>query len=190
MENKNNELKHAVGTFATRAEAETALRELRDAGFNMDKVSVIASNVEPEENFGGAEVKPTSEQAKGGAKVGATAGAATGGILGLIGGLSVLTLPGVGAAAEVGAVLANTLLGGGIGATGGGLIGALIGWGIPEDRARYYNDLFSQGHYVILLEGTKAEVNGAEAVLQRRNILHWGVYGAPMVHPTSGMGIV
>lgn len=76
----NNELKYAVGTFATRTEAETALRKLRDADFNMDKVSVIASNVEPEENFGGAEVKPTSEQAK----VGATAGAATGGILGLI----------------------------------------------------------------------------------------------------------
>lgn len=86
----SNELKHAIGTFTTREDAEYALRELRDAGFNMDKVSVIAKNLHPEDNIGGVEVKSTSEQAKGGAKAGATAGAATGGLLGLIGGLGVL----------------------------------------------------------------------------------------------------
>ncbi len=43
----SNELKHAIGTFTTREDAEYALRELRDAGFNMDKVSVIAKNLQP-----------------------------------------------------------------------------------------------------------------------------------------------
>ena len=96
MATNTNELRHAIGTFATREDAEYALRELRDAGFNMDKVSVIAKNPEHGDNIGGAEVKSTSEQAKGGAAAGATAGAATGGLLGLIGGLGVIALPGEG----------------------------------------------------------------------------------------------
>ena len=35
-----NELRRAVGTFMTRQDAEFALQELQEAGFNMDKVSV------------------------------------------------------------------------------------------------------------------------------------------------------
>lgn len=187
----NNELRHAIGTFATREDAEYALRELRDAGFNMNRVSVIAQNPEPEDNIGGAEVKPPSEQAKGGAAAGATVGAATGGLIGLVGGLGALALPGVGAAAELGLVLANTLLGGGIGAAGGGLVGALIGWGIPEDQARYYDELLSQGRYVVLMEGTEAEISGAEAILKNRRIQDWGVYGTMgTTYPTTGMGII
>lgn len=188
-----NELRHAVGTFATREDAEYALRELQDAGFNMDKVSVIAKNPKQQGNIGGAEVKSASEQAEGGAAAGATAGAATGGLMGLIGGLGVIALPGVGAVAELGVVLANTLLGSGIGAAGGGLVGALIGWGIPEDRARYYDEMLSQGKYVVLMEGTQAELNGAEAILKNRRIQDWGVYGtmgASTTYPSTGMGIV
>lgn len=171
-----NELTHAVGTFSTREDAEYALRELRDAGFKMDRVSVVANNPEREDSIGGKEVS-TSEQVKGGTAAGATTGAATGGLLGLIGGLGVIALPGVGIAAELGIVLANTLLGSGIGAAGGGLVGALIGWGVPEDRAQYYNEMLAQGKYVVLIEGTQAEISGAEAILKNRRIQDWGVYG-------------
>lgn len=59
-----NKLKRAIGTFATRSNAETALRELRDVGFNMDKISVIARNLEPKENLSGAEVKPLANKPK------------------------------------------------------------------------------------------------------------------------------
>ena len=175
-----NELRHAVGIFPTRQDAELALRELRDAEFNMDKVSVIARETGGGQEFGGAEVrKSPEEQAAGGAGAGATAGAATGGVLGLIGGLGVLAIPGIGPAAEVGIVLANTLLGSGIGAAGGGLVGALIGWGVPEDQAQYYDERVAAGEYVILVEGTEAEIRSAEAVLNNRGIRGWGVYGAP-----------
>lgn len=186
-----NDLRHAIGTFTTREDAEYALRELRDAGFNMDRVSVIAQNPESTENLGGAEVKSSGEQAKGGAAVGATTGAATGGLFGLIGGLGALAIPGVGAAAELGIVLANALLGGGIGAAGGGLVGALIGWGIPEDRAKYYDQLLSEGRYIVLMEGTQAEISGAEAILKNRRIQDWGIYGTMgNTYPPTSMGII
>ena len=142
----------------------------------MDRVSVVANNPEREDSIGGKEVT-TSEQVKGGTAAGATTGAATGGLLGLIGGLGVIALPGVGAVAELGIVLANTLLGGGIGAAGGGLVGALIGWGVPEDRAKFYDEMLAQGKYVVLMEGTQAEISGAEAILKNRRIQDWGVYG-------------
>ena len=185
-----NELSRAVGTFMTRQDAELALQELQEAGFDMNRVSVIVSNPQSEDKIGGAEVKPASEQAKDGAGAGATAGAATGGLLGLIGGLGVIALPGVGAVAELGIVLANTLLGSGIGAAGGGLVGALIGWGIPEDRARYYDQMLSRGRYIVLMEGTPAEISGAEAILQNRRIQDWAIYNAGMTttYPNTGMG--
>lgn len=112
--------------------------------------------------------------------------------MGLIGGLGIIALPGVGAVAELGIVLANTLLGSGFGAAGGGLVGALIGWGIPEEQARYYDEMLSQGQYIILMEGTKAELSGAEAILQNRRIQNWGIYGVgmPSTYPNTGMGII
>jgi uncharacterized protein YcfJ len=173
-------IRRAVGTFPTRQDAEAALIELRDAGFNMDKISAIAQNPEKEENLADVEVKSSSERAKDGAGTGAVMGATTGGILGLIGSLSILAIPGVGVATEAAVLLGNALLGSGIGATGGGLVGALIGWGIPEDQARYYDELLSKGSYVVLVEGTEAEINGAKAILvNKRQMENWNIYNAP-----------
>lgn len=180
-------LQHAVGIFSNRQDAEYALTELRDAGFDMNKVSVIVQNADPNEQIGGAGVRDSKdEQVAGGAKAGATAGAATGGIIALVGSLGVLALPGVGAAAEVGILLANTLLGGAIGAAGGALLGALIGWGVPEDRAKHYNDRVSRGDYLVIVEGTAEDILRAEAIIERRGVTDWGIYDAPLTSPGAG----
>ncbi|MBV6623010.1 MAG: hypothetical protein KI793_08660 [Rivularia sp. (in: Bacteria)] len=176
-----DDMKRAVGTFASRPEAERALYELRDSGFNMDKISIVAKNAEGHEQIKGSDYDQSSgNQAKEGAKAGAATGGVTGGIIGLVGSLGVLAIPGVGPVAEVGVLLANTLIGGGIGAAGGGLIGALIGWGIPEDRAKYYDEQLSQGYYVLLVEGTATEINTAESILRNKGIRDWEIYNAPI----------
>ena len=174
----NNKLKRAVGTFPTRKDAEVALIDLRDAGFNMDRISAIAQNPS-DEDIADIEVKSGAERAKESAETGAVMGATTGGILGLIGSLSVLAIPGIGIATEAAVLLGNTLLGSGIGAAGGSLAGALIGWGIPKEQAEYYQELLSQGSYVVLVEGTEAEINGAKAILINSQIGNWNVYNAP-----------
>lgn len=180
----------AIGVFSSRQDAEMALQELRDAGFNMDRVSIIARDAKGKDQISDADMNPKEEQVKGGAGAGAVAGSATGGLLGLIGGLGVLAIPGVGPAAEVGIVLANTLLGSGIGAAGGGLVGALIGWGVPEDRAQYYGDRLNQGDYVLILEGSSDDVRTAEAILNNRGIRDWDFYGIPgaVGNPAAGVG--
>lgn len=178
-----NDLKRAVGTFPTRSEAKAALIELRDAGFDMDRVSAIAKAPDDNPEDEDVAIKSVGDRAKDGAGAGATMGAATGGFLGIIGSLSILAIPGVGPAVEVGVLLGNALLGSGIGAAGGGLVGALIGWGIPEAEAKHYQELLSQGSYVILVEGTEAEVNGAAAILKNRQIRNWAVYQATSINP-------
>ena len=174
----DNNIRRAVGTFPTRQDAEVALTNLRDAGFNMDKISAIAKNPEAEQ-IADAELKSSEERAKEGAETGAILGATTGGMLGLIGSLSVLAIPGVGIATEAAVLLGNALLGSGIGAAGGSLVGALIGWGIPEEQALYYQELLSKGSYIVLVEGTEAEISGAEAILLNYKLRNWNVYNTP-----------
>ncbi|MFP4009976.1 MAG: hypothetical protein ACLFV6_18555 [Spirulinaceae cyanobacterium] len=186
------QVQRAIGTFANQRDAELALTELRDAGFNMHQISVIARDPEYDRMSGAEVSKSPGEQAKGGAGAGAVAGTATGGVMGLIGGLGVLAIPGVGPAVEAGVVLANTLLGAGFGAAGGGLVGALIGWGIPEDQARYYDErVNTHGDYLVVVEGTEAEVRQAEAVLNNRGITNWNIYRGPFESSrTVGTGVI
>lgn len=179
-------IQHAIGIFSNRRDAEHALTELRDAGFNMDKVSVIVENADRNDRIGGAGVSDAKdEQVEGGAKTGAKAGATTGSIIGLVGSLGALALPGVGPVAEVGIILANTLLGGAIGAATGALLGALIGWGVPEDRAKHYSDRVSQGDYLVVVEGTAEEILRAESIIHNRGVRDWGIYDAPTAGRTG-----
>ncbi|MFQ4137189.1 general stress protein [Nodosilinea sp. PGN35] len=178
-----NQYRRAIGLFSTRQEAEQAMYRLRDSGFNMDRVSVVAKSGEGLRDLTTDQSydpnKSPSEQAKGGAGAGAKAGAVTGGAIGLIGSLGVLAIPGVGVAAEVGILLANALLGSGIGAAGGGLFGALIGWGIPENRANYYNDrVNTNNEYLVLVEGTEQDIRAAELVLRESGIRDWDIFSS------------
>ena len=175
------QIRRAIGLFPSRSDAEAALHRLRDAGFNMDKVSVVARDAGEADQVAGARVDhDRSEQAKGGAGAGAIAGTATGGLVGLFGSLGVLAIPGIGPVAEVGIVLANTLLGSGIGAAGGGLIGALIGWGVPEDQAKYYNTrVYENNEYLVMVEGSERDLRDAEVVLNNYGIRDWGIYDTP-----------
>lgn len=178
--------KRAVGLFSSRAEAEQAMYKLRDSGFNMDHISVVAKSGDGLKEISGHDstydgAKSKGEQAKGGAGAGAKAGALTGGAIGLVGSLGILAIPGIGPIAEAGFLLANTLLGGGIGAASGGLLGALIGWGIPEDQANHYNDrVHNHGDYLVMVEGTETEMATAESILRQGGIRDWGVYSRPM----------
>ena len=53
--------------------------------------------------------------------------------------------------------------------------------GIPEERARVYNDRVSRGEYLIVVDGTDADISRAEAILGRRGIQEWGIYNTPAV---------
>ena len=181
--------KRAVGTFSNYQDAEVAVSELRDSGFPMDRLSVIgrdtdrAADIANAGNPMGDQGKQVAHdtQADEGAKKGAATGGALGGLTGLLVGIGALAIPGIGPVMLGGALataLATTLAGGAIGAAAGGLVGALVGLGIPEDRARIYNDRVSRGDYLLIVDGSEDEVRRAETVLSHRGIQEWGVYNA------------
>lgn len=166
----------AVGTFSSRRDAEAALNQLRESGFAMDKVSVLAKNAENDEQLGGANVNDRkSSEASEGAGVGAVTGTALGGVTGLLIGLEALLIPGVGPFLAAGTI-ATTLAGAGVGAAAGGLVGALANLGVPEDDARGYNDRISQGDYLVTVDGTLDEIERAGMIFQNRGIRDWNIY--------------
>lgn len=178
-----SEHKRAVGVFSHRRNAEQALQELKHSGFPMDRVSIVARDANSKDDIAGTPVvERVDDKADEGAKVGAVSGTALGGLAGLLVGLGTLAIPGIGPIMLAGATataLATTLTGAGIGAVAGSLIGALIGLGIPEERAKVYHERVQRGDYLVILDGTDAEIAQAEAILHQGGIEEFGVYNHP-----------
>jgi hypothetical protein len=174
--------KRAVGVFSHRRDAETALHELKNSGFSMERVSVITQDTDSK-NMSGAEVREkVGNKADEGASLGAATGGTLGGLTGLLVGLGTLAIPGVGPVMLAGATataIATTLAGAGIGAAAGGLLGGLIGLGIPEEEARSYNTRVERGHYLVIVDGTDAEITRAERILRNSGIEDFAIYDQP-----------
>ncbi|BAT51626.1 hypothetical protein NOS3756_05520 [Nostoc sp. NIES-3756] len=184
--------RRAIGVFPHRRDAEAALTELRDAGFSMNQVSLIAKDSSGSGATGAAANLGRGNKADEGAKAGAATGGALGGLGGLLVGLGALAIPGVGPIIAGGAVataIATTLAGGAIGAAAGGIAGGLVGLGIPEDRAKVYNDRFQRGDYLVIVDGTESEIQRAEAILKRRGIQEYSVFDARDLHDTHRTGV-
>jgi uncharacterized protein (TIGR02271 family) len=130
-----------VGVFASRAEAEAAVRDLRAAGFDDDHIGLIGKN---------ADGKVTHEHGDSHAGEGAAIGAAAGAGALALGSLAVSfgVIPVIGPVLAMGP-LAAALVSAGAGAAAGGIAGALIGWGIPEEDAGYYEDEVKAGRFLV-----------------------------------------
>jgi hypothetical protein len=172
--------KRAIGIFSHHRDAEAALRELRNLGFPMNQVSLIGKDT----NGGVNRNVDRGNKADEGLKAGAATGGALGGLGGLLVGLGPLAIPGVGPVIAGGAAataLATTITGGAVGAAVGGIAGGLLALGIPQSQARVYSDRFQKGHYLVIVDGTEAEIHQAETILKRKGIEEFGIYDARTV---------
>lgn len=187
MNQNQAQYKRAVGVFKRREDLESAIHALRDAGIHKDRISLIARHVE---DVKGADDIKGGNEAQEGAGIGATTGTVLGGVGGFLVGAGILAIPGVGPvlAAGVGiSEIAATLAGAGIGAAAGGLVGALVGAGIPEDRAKVYNERIKAGDYLLMVDGTTDDLNQVETILRDRHIEEFGLYDAPDIASRESM---
>lgn len=172
-----------VGILSTRQDAESALNELRDSGFSLEKVGVMAKDSEFDGQLTQRDRSDRlAAQAQGGATTGAVTGTGRKGLGGLLVGFGTLAISGVGTAVEVGtggASLATTLGGKGIGSFADTWVGALAGIGIPEERAHVYSDLVRRGDYLVMVEGKAEDLANAESLLRNRGIQEWEIYKTP-----------
>jgi len=151
----------AVGVFQDRQQAQQAVNELRRAGFREDQIGVAARDGHPVE--GAKDVQGKGSKAAVGAATGVAAGAGVGALwgIGIIAGL----LPAIGPAIA-GGTLATILSSAAAGAAAAGLAGALIGLGLPEEEAKYYESEFNAGRIVVTVRA-EDRYDEAARILQR-----------------------
>jgi len=146
-----------VGLFSSRGEAEKAVTELKRVGFRDDQISLVGKHVD-------AEVMDDDNSLAGtGAATGAAIGAGTAAMASL--GMSFGVIPIIGPILAVGP-LAAALISAAGGLAAGTFIGALLGLGIPEHEAVYYQGEVRSGRYLVAVRA-ESRCNEAWAVLQR-----------------------
>jgi len=159
---KKNQRKTAVGVFEDRQRAQQAVNELRRAGFREDEIGVAGRDGE---TITGAHDTTAGKGTN--AAIGATAGVATGAGLGALWGMGIVAglLPAIGPAIA-GGTLAAILSSAAAGAAAAGIAGALIGLGIPEEEANYYETEFHAGRIIVTVNAD-GRYDEAAAILQR-----------------------
>jgi len=149
----------AAGHFANRAAADAAYADLVANGFDKDDISILGRSRE-----GGGLVDDEGEHMTAGE------GAKVGGITGLLLGAAAMLIPGIGPVVAVGplaAGLAGLITGGVTGAVVGGIAGALVHAGLSEDEAKYYDERFQRGGYLVTVKVDDGRYDDARMVLQR-----------------------
>jgi hypothetical protein len=164
-----------VGTFLDRADAQRAVNELRRANFREDQLGIVTRT---EAGIPHAEV-PSADAATHSKIVEGTAvGAATGAGLGAVWALGIAAgmLPAVGPVIAGGLLMSVLASAGGAGAVGT-VVGALLGLGIPEEEARYYEGEFASGRTLVTVR-TENRFDEAQTIL-RNNGAYDMQSGAP-----------
>jgi hypothetical protein len=158
-ENQNS----VVAIFAQHSEAENAIQQLKDGGFDVKKLSVIGRDYHTEDDVVG--FYNTGDRMKYWGKFGAF----WGGLWGLLFGAAVLFVPGVGPVVAAGSVvtwiisaLEGAVVVGGLSALGG----ALFSLGIPKDSIVKYESSIKASKFLLIAHGTAAEVEKARSILQ------------------------
>lgn len=142
--------KTVMGVFERREQAERAAGDLRAHGFTERQVSIVGRKDGAD---GGAEGPDLGRGTTWGAGIGAAAG--------LLATAGALTIPGIGPLVAMGPLA--TALGG---AATGGVAGALVDWGIPQERGRQVEEEIRQGRFLALVEAD-GKADQAADVLRR-----------------------
>jgi len=134
-----------VGVFTSREAADRAVADLKNAGYRDNQIGVVAKDSR------GNTVKTdgSGNNAPEGAAIGVAAGAGAMALGSLA--MSFGIIPVIGPILAVGP-LAAALISAAGGAAAGGLVGALVGWGIPEEDAKYYESEVKAGRFLVTVD--------------------------------------
>lgn len=153
-----------AAVFLDRRKAEHALDALRVAGFPLEDLGVLTLVEGSDSLQAKAQGTDISESlVEEGAIAGGVAGLGIGGAIGL--GVLALAIPGIGPALAAG-TLATLLTATAGGVAIAGLTGALIGWGLSEQEAAFYEKELQAGRTIVTVT-TDSREDEAEGILRR-----------------------
>jgi hypothetical protein len=144
------------GLFEDKDSAETAYQAAIKRGYKPDDISVVMSEDTKKRFYGDNTVikTETGDKSAEGLAYGGAIGGTVVGIIGAITALSsVIVIPPLGLV--IAGPLAAGLIGAGAGSIAGGFLGALIGAGIPEERAKIYENGVKKGGIVLTVHSEK-----------------------------------
>jgi len=138
-------MKTAIYCIATnRVQAENIVDNLKLSGFPSGDISVLFPDQTGTRDFAHEQNTKLPE----GAAAGGAAGMGVGAILGWLTGIGTLAIPGVGPFIAAGPIMA-ALSGAALVGAAGGIIGAMVGLGIPEYEAKLYDGKIRGGNILI-----------------------------------------
>ncbi len=166
-----------VAVFTEHKAAETAVKALAAADFNIKDLTIVGKGYKTEETVVG--FYSTGDRMK----FWGTQGAVWGGLWGLFFGGLFLTVPAVGGVVVLGALatiiisaLENALVVGGLGMLGAGLYGL----GIPKDSIINYETAIKADGFLVMAHGDAAELSRAKAILAKTNPASIDVHSGPL----------
>lgn len=131
-------------TAKTLTQAESIIDGLKIAGFSNNDISALLPDKRGTKDF----AHEHNTKAPEGAAAGGVAGLGVGAALGWLAGIGALAIPGVGPFIAAGPIMA-ALGGAAVGTAAGGVVGALVGMGIPEFEAKRYDAKIRDGNILI-----------------------------------------
>jgi hypothetical protein len=169
MENTDS----VIAVFADHPAAETAVKRLTAAGFEMKNLSVVGKGYHTDEKVVG--FYNTGDRIK----FWGTRGAFWGGFWGLFLGGMFMTVPVVGQVVVLGYIAAiviagieNAVIVGGISA----LAAALYGIGVPRDSVIQYETALKTDSFLVMAHGPAAEIARAKTILATASPTHIDVH--------------
>jgi uncharacterized membrane protein len=153
----------AVALYDQHTQAESAVKALQRAGFDIKKISIIGKDYESEEQVVGF------LNAGDRARIFGKYGAFWGGLMGVLFGSALLFVPILGHVVILGPLAAmlfsgieGAVVAGGLSA----LAGALMSIGIPKDSVLRYETALKANKFVLMLHGDSQEIARAQDVLK------------------------
>lgn len=154
----------AVAIYNTHSEAEAAVKQLQQSGFDMKKLSIVGRDYHSEEHVVG--YYNTGDRMKAWGK----SGAFWGGVWGWLLGAAFFIIPGVGPVVMAGplvAALVSALEGavvvGGLSALGAGLYST----GIPKNSVLQYESALKADKFLLVAHGTAEDAAKAKSMLDK-----------------------
>jgi hypothetical protein len=155
-----------IAMFNQHTQAEQAVKQLQEDGFDMKKLSIIGKDYHSDEHVVG--YYSTGDRMKFWGKNGAIWGGLWGGLWGVLFGSAIFVIPGIGPLMMAGPIVAwivgaleGAAVVGGLSALGAGLYSI----GIPKKSIIQYETSLKAGKFMLVAHGTPAEVTRAKAIL-------------------------
>jgi hypothetical protein len=159
--------KAVIGIVRHVRQAESLVSQLKASGFKTQDISVLFPNTEGSRDF----AHEHSTKAPEGAIAGVSMGGLVGGAVGLLAGLGALAVPPLGLFIAAGPVMA-ALSGAAAGATCCGIVGALVGFGIPEMEAKLYEGKIRDGNLLLAVHTRDPEMRARADTIFKSNGAH------------------